>query len=170
MALIGLDSINPGIFGIGFSKADAYEVQVKIDEAQDALEKLTDFSGKEDLESRLADVQNDLTEQVNNRYVTYEILEDKTNSEKLTFKVSANYFKAGNVNYLTNNKRLTLQKKDDHTIEAYYVNFSWNTPEAGDKWKTSLRFNGGVRTMGVEITNNGDGTWDIDGDWLIKKD
>ncbi|MDH5162031.1 Ig-like domain-containing protein [Heyndrickxia oleronia] len=172
-ALINLDTINnKDTTQRGFSKADADNVQKLIDEARTYVNGLVESKEKDEFSTELDQIQTKLTEKINARYVYYEEVEEETNINQFKFKVSADFWKAGNVERIAQNKAIIISKAADGAVLVKYSplgSTSWNIPAAGDKWETTLRFNGGVRTLALNLTNNGDGTWNIESDWLVEK-
>lgn len=156
----------------GFSKADADNVQQLIDTASTYVDGLVNGSEKDDFLAELEQIQTDLTAKVNARYVYYEVIEDETSIKQFKFKVSADFWTAGNIERLAQNKAIMFSKAADGAVLVKYSpigSTTWNIPAAGDKWETTLRFNGGVRTLALVLTNNGDGTWEIESDWLVEE-
>jgi len=124
---------------------------------------------KNDLLEQIETIQKDLDEKVEARYVYYEIIEEETSMDQLSFSVSADYWTTSTPKKLEGNPVVRFAKNNDDTVTVKYSNYDWNNPEIGDSFSVNMRFNDeGLRNIDITFTNLGDGEWDLESEWFVE--
>lgn len=167
-AFMALDMVHSSFNRGNFSKAESDAVQKLIDNLLAYVNSLPSGKDQTELLGEIATIQNALNAKVESRYIKYKIVEGESNLKQLKLTLSTGFFQA-NAERSKDNKIIYLNSSGEaNTVYIRYLYPDTHKPAAGDSFKVNMRFNGGYKNIDVTFTNQGEGKWEIESDWLVK--